>query len=122
MSDRLDQLLVNADLHLDVDGVQVRISGQGQQIDVATEHPARLLRAAAGLARAAGVRPGRVALARFGETGLTVSVSGRSGELLRAGANAGRAGVQLAGVARWGSVGVAVISAAALVLVRRSRR
>ncbi len=121
MSDRLDQLQVTADLHLDIDGVQVQISGQGQHIDVATEHPARLLRAVLRLARATGVGQGRAALTRLSDTGLTVSVFGRSGELVRAGAGAGRARVQLAGVARRGTVGAAAVSAIALLLVRRNR-
>lgn len=89
------RLTIEADLRLQVDGVEAQIRGQGQQIDVIVDHPVRLLASAASLGRMAGVHLRRGVPRQLAEVGLTLAVSGRSGELLRVGADAGRLRVRV---------------------------
>lgn len=85
MTEPADQpeLHVTADLRLDVDGVEVRIAGDGQRIDVSTDHPLRLMSAAA---RTPSPRGAFAVVANvLADSGVTVEVKGSHGAVARAG-------------------------------------
>ncbi|GAB2468626.1 hypothetical protein [Jatrophihabitans fulvus] len=76
------QLFVDADLHIEVDGVPAHVTGDGRELRVTTPQPVRFLRVVA-RSRPPGFGSLRPVLAELRSAGLSVRVDGPRGTLAR---------------------------------------